>query len=136
MTHSPQLREIVPDRTVNGLRRLTGVVWAVGATALAFVVGGSPLIAFDGPLRLIMTIAVGLCAVVMTVRAIVPQLPVWRGWTLQFLGGSAVASFVMSLFTAPDLGGYTVSRLGWSLLLLTFAAVAYLHWIGERVFLR
>lgn len=136
MTHSPQLRDTVSDQAVNGLRRLMGVIWALGASALALIVAGSPLVAFDQPLRSVMAGALGFAALVMIIRAIVPQLPIWRGWALQLLGGMATASFVMTLFTAQDLGGFTVSRVGWSLLLLTVAAVAYLHWLGERVFLR
>jgi hypothetical protein len=125
----------VPAHAVRTLQRVMSVIWTVAGIALTCVVLGSPLTAFDPPVRVLVGSLCIVSVAVMPLRALAPELRIFASWPLQLIGGCSVAASVMSLFNAADTT-WSVARVGWALLLLSLAAVAYLHQVGERVFLR
>lgn len=116
------------------LYQLTSVIWMIYGLGLSLTAYGSTLFRFAEPGRITLTVLAALVAVGMGLRAVVPGRPEWTRWTLPLIGGTSVATFCLTLFAANIVsGGYTVARIGFSLLVLTPAAFAYAHYAGERV---
>jgi hypothetical protein len=115
------------------LYQLTSAIWTIYAAGLALATHGSSLLAFAVPGKAILTTLATLVAIGMIVRAVVPGRPEWTRWTLPLVAGTSVATFTLLLFAADFAGGMTTSRLGFALLILTPAAFAYAHYIGEKV---
>lgn len=122
----------IPPRRLDAIYRVTSVLWAVYAAALAMSVYGSVLIAYADPGRYVVSAASVLIGLGMLVRLIAPRSR-WTGWTLPLMGTVGVTAFVLSQFGADMAGGFTPARTGYGLLLLVPALIAYVHWIAERV---
>lgn len=118
------------------LRRLyqwMSILWAIYATALALAIYGSTLLAFAQPGRGVLATLATLVGIGMLVRAVVPGRPEWTRWTLPLILGTSVATFSLLLFASDMAGGFTAIRVGFSLLVLTPAGFAYVHYLGEKV---
>lgn len=115
------------------LYRLTSVVWAIYAAAMALLIQDAALLDFATPARVILSGLAALVSIGMIVRMIVPGRPEWTRWTLPTIAATSVATFVLLLFASQFAGGFTVARIGLSLLVLTPAGIAYAHYLGEKV---
>ena len=118
------------------MRRLyqyASILWTIYAASLSLVTYGSKLLAFAEPGRLVLATLAALVSLGMLVRALVPGRPEWTRWTLPLVGGTSVATFVLLLFASEVAGGFTTGRVGFALLVLTPGALAYAHYIGEKV---
>jgi uncharacterized membrane protein YhhN len=115
------------------LYRVTSLVWVLVAAGLCLSTWGSVLLSVLAPMRAVVSVLAALMALGMLVRAFVPGKPQWTRWTLPLMGSTSVATFFLALFASNIDGGYTISRIGYSLLLLSPALFAYTFWVGERV---
>lgn len=113
--------------------RLTSVVWAVYAAALALLIHDAALLDYATIARFVLSGAAAIVSIVMIVRMIVPWRPEWTRWSLPLIAATSIATFVLLLFAYHFAGGFTVARVGLALLVITPAGIAYAHYLGEKV---
>lgn len=126
----------IPPRRLDAIYRAISVLWAIYAVALALSVYGSSLLAFADPGRYIVSGAAVLIGLGMLVRLVAPRRPEWTAWTLPLMGTCGVTAFVLAQFGTDYSGGPTFARVGYGLLLLVPALIAYVHWIAEKAVAR
>lgn len=119
-----------------GAYRLSSLIWFCYSVALVLTACGSQLLWWAEPFRMTLLVLSGVTATAMAVRALAPDHPEWTRWTLPLMGCLSTSTFTLTLFAADMAGGFTAARVAYSLLLLTPALTAYLHWIGEKVVTR
>jgi hypothetical protein len=116
-----------------GAYRLSSLIWFCYSVALVLTAIGSQLLFWAETFRLVLLVFSTVTAIAMAVRVVAPAHPEWTRWTLPLMGCLSTSTFTLTLFAADMAGGFTAARLAYSLLLLTPALTAYLHWIGERL---
>lgn len=119
-----------------GAYRLSALIWLCYSVALVLTACGSQLLWWAEPFRMTLLVLASVSAVAMGVRAVAPAHPEWTRWTLPLMGCLSTSTFTLTLFAADMAGGFTQARVAYSLLMLTPALTAYLHWIGEKVVTR
>jgi len=120
-------------KNLRPLYQVTSIVWTFYAVGLALTTLGAPLLRFAVPGRIVLTVLALIVAIGMVLRAVVPGRPEWTRWTLPLVAGVSVTTFSLLLFAANFAGGLTTSRVGFAALILTPAAFACVHYLGEKV---
>jgi hypothetical protein len=115
------------------LYQLTSAVWVIYAAGLSLATYGSTLLRFAQPGRWVLGSLAAVVGLGMMLRAFVPGRPEWTRWLLPLMGGTSVATFVLLLFATNFAGGPTPARIGFAVLVLTPGAMAYAHYLGEKV---
>lgn len=115
------------------LYRLFSALWLIYAVGIGACAWGSQLISYADPGRYVLTGGAVLVALGMALRLVAPGRPQWTRWSLPVIGGLGVAMFVLVQFGVDLAGGFTVARVGYSLVILVPALTSYVHWVAERV---
>lgn len=136
--HNPsrrhRLRRQLPrlSPALNGIYRLSAVIWMISAASLGGYAYGSVLLADAGPLRLVVPALASLVFLAMLLRLLAPGRPAWSRWALPLLGGLSVCTTTLTAFGVEE-AGITAVRL--AVIGLTFVPglIAYAHWVGESL---
>lgn len=120
------------NRGLNVLYRYTACIWMLASAALGAFAYGSTLTADAGPWRAVVPSLAAVVFLAMLLRLITPGRPEWSRWSLLLMGGLSVCTGILSFWGAEGLG-FTAVRMAVIGLTLFPAAIAYMHWIGERM---